>query len=421
MQSIDPFSQQYPVAHTLPSGKKVHKDQQSQSIAYSLDNGMTWTPYDAVNPIIHYPPSSYRSQYKNFRDPFVFWHEQTQRWIMVTTLAELHKLVLYTSRNLKDWAVLSEFGPYNAVGGVWECPNLFPLPVEGTKDMTKWVMAVGLNPGGPPGTVGSGSQYFIGNFNGSAFIPDPDTIYPGNKTANWLDWGPDYYAAAPFNGLAKEDHVQLAWMSNWQYGEHIPTHPWRSAMSLPRHLSLKNTGGKTTLVQAPHVDWKSIKGEHTYTRAFPSFGEGTEHLGPLGKTLAIELSFSAPTGTAASQASQFGIIVQATEDMTQQTRIGYDFPSRQVFLDRTRSGIDGFDATFPRVYNTTLAPCEDGEIHLGLLVDWSSVEVFGGEGETTLTAQIFPREDARHVELFSTDGSTEDVKVEIWDVSSIWN
>lgn len=217
--------------------------------------------------------------------------------------------------------------------------------------------------------------------------------------------------------MPKEDHVQYAWMNNWQYGEHIPTHPWRSSMALPRHLFLKNTGGKTTLVQAPHVNWQSTKGKHAYTGAFPFFNQGTEQVGPLGKTLAIDLSFS---GTAA-QASQFGIIVQATADRTKQTRIGYDFPSRQMFLDRTRSGIDGFDSTFPRVYNTTLSPCADGEIRLSLLVDWASVEVFGGEGETTLTAQIFPPEDATHVEMFSTGGSTVGVKVEIWDVSSIWN
>lgn len=381
---------------------------------------MTWTPYDSVNPVIHYPPSPYHSQYKNFRDPFVFWHDQTQRWILVTTLAELHKLVIWTSDNLKDWTVLSEFGPHNGVGGVWECPNLFPLPVDGDEDMTKWVMVVGLNPGGPPGTVGSGTQYFIGNFNGTAFIPDADTIYPGNKTANWMDWGPDFYAAAAYNGLTKEDHVQLAWMNNWQYGEHIPTHPWRSAMAIPRHLSLKDIDSKMTLVQQPHVNWKSIKGKHAYTRFWKTVDEGIKDLGPLGKTLAIDMTFSSPKD-ACSQTSQFGIIVQATEDLSQHTRVGYDFQSQQVFLDRTHSGIVSFDKTFPTVYNTTLAPCANGEVRLRLLVDWSSVEVFGGEGEKTVTAQIFPNEEATHAELFSTGGSTGNVKVDIWDVSSIWN
>lgn len=395
------------------------QDQQSQSIAYSLDNGMTWTPYDSVNPVIQYPPSPYHSQYKNFRDPFVFWHDETQRWILVTTLAELHKLVLWTSRNLKDWSVLSEFGPYNAVGGVWECPNLFPLPVDGDPSMSKWVMVVGLNPGGPPGTVGSGTQYFIGNFNGSAFIPDADSIYPGNKTANWLDWGPDYYAAAAYNGLPEQDHVQLAWMNNWQYGEHIPTYPWRSAMTLPRHLSLTNMNSKTTLLQQPHVDWQSIKGKEVYTRTMSTVNEGIMDLGPLGKTLAIDMTFSVPE--ASSQTSQFGIIVQATEDLSQQTRVGYDFQSKQVFLDRTQSGIDSFDSTFPTIYNTSLASSTLGKVHLSLLVDWSSVEVFGGEGETTVTAQIFPNEDATHAELFSIGGSTDNVNVQIWDVNSIWN
>lgn len=174
---------------TLDNGKEIRLDQQAQSIAYSLDNGMTWTPYDADNPVIQYPPAPYESQYENFRDPFVFWHEESQKWVLVTTLAEIHKLVIYTSVNLKDWSVASEFGPFNGVGGMWECPNLFPLPVDNHVTIKKWVMVVGLNPGGPPGTVGSGNQYFIGDFNGTVFTPDPESIHPGNETSNWLDWG----------------------------------------------------------------------------------------------------------------------------------------------------------------------------------------------------------------------------------------
>lgn len=389
-------------------------------MAYSLDDGTTWTTYDAENPVIHYPPAPYHDQYTNFRDPFVFWHEQSSKWVLVTTLAELHKLVIWTSDNLKDWTHVSEFGPFNGVGGVWECPNLFPLPVDGDVSKSKWVMVVGLNPGGPPGTVGSGTQYFVGNFDGTKFVADADSVYPGNKTANWLDYGPDFYAAAAYNGLPENDHVQVAWMNNWQYGQEIPTYPWRSAMATPRQLSLKTIADKVTVVQQPHKTFSSIESQKGYSHSWKAFAEGTGNLGSLGKTMAIDLSFS-DRKAGASGMSQFGIVVQATSDMAQQTRVGYDFQSGEVFVDRTKSGVVSFDKTFASVYRTSLAPSSDGTLRLQILVDWSSVEVFGGEGEKAVTAQIFPSKNATYAQLFSVGGSTENVKLDIRDVSSIWN
>jgi Beta-fructosidases (levanase/invertase) len=144
-----------------PKRKAGSGRQQSQSIAYSLDEGETWTTYDAENPVIHNPPSPYGAEFQNFRDPFVSWHADTQKWVAVTVLSSLHKVAIWTSDNLKEWTLASEFGPYNGVGGVWECPNLFQLPIKGDPSIKKWVLVLGLNPGGPPGTVGSGTQYFM--------------------------------------------------------------------------------------------------------------------------------------------------------------------------------------------------------------------------------------------------------------------
>lgn len=349
----------------------------------------------------------------------MFWHDQTHKWVLVTAISELHKLLIWTSDNLKEWSVVSEFGPFNGVGGVWECPNLFPLPLADDEVNTKWVMVVGVNPGGPPETVGSGTQFFVGDFNGTTFVPDASSVYPGNGTANWMDWGPDFYAANSYNGLPDIDHVSIGWMNNWQYGENIPTYPWRSAMATPRHLSLRTIDQKVTLVQQPRIDWKSIASHKKHSQSWKSVAEGTKDLGSRGKTLDIDLSFDDRQQD--SEASEFGIILQATSDMQQQTRVGYDFKTRKVFVDRTKSGDISFDKTFASVYHAPLVPNADGVVRLKVLVDWSSVEVFGGDGESTLTAQIFPSENATYARLFSTGGSTENIKLDVLDLSSIWH
>jgi len=405
----------YPIAQSLPSGKKVKEEQQSQSIAYSLDDGMTWTTYDAGNPVIHNPPAPFENQYKNFRDPFVFWHDRTRKWVLVTALAEIHKLVLWTSDNLKDWKVESEFGPFNAVGGVWECPNLFPLPVDDDQSKMKWVMVVGLNPGGPPGTVGSGTQFFIGSFNGTTFVPEDDSVHPGNQTSNWMDWGPDYYAAASYNGLRDTDRTVIGWMNNWQYATEIPASPWHGAMAAPRHLSLKTVNQKTTLIQQPHENLRAIESNGSIASSWKKFAEGKKDLGSVGKTLDIELEFTS------AGAKEFGIVLQATSDWKQQTRVGYNFASKEIFVDRTESGDVTFDKTFASVYHAPLTPNSHGIVRLRILVDWSSVEVFGGEGEATLTAQIFPSRNATFAQLFSNGGSTKNVELGIHKVSSVWN
>ncbi|OBT51899.1 hypothetical protein VE04_07806 [Pseudogymnoascus sp. 24MN13] len=404
------YTSYYPITQTLPSGKTVQGGTQAQSIAYSLDEGMTWTTYDAGNPVIALPPSPYEDQHEEFRDPFVFWHESTQKWVAVMVLAKLHKVVVYNSENLKDWTYISEFGPLNAVGGVWECPGFFPLPLDGDNEIIKWVLQIGLNPGGPPGVVGSGTQYFVGDFDGTNFVAD-DTSSPGDNLmmadeTNWMDWGPDFYAAATFNGLSMTDRYNIAWMSNWQYAGSIPTSPWRSAMSVPRKVSLKTINKKATLMQQPAEGLASLETSGSYSKSWDSFPEGNQRLKLAGKTLDITLTFSNSDPSLALSAAQFGIIIRATSDLAQQTRVGYDFGTRKLFVDRTKSGNTGFDSTFADVYYAPLTPTSDGNVTMQILVDWSSVEVFGGEGEVTLSTQIFPNDSGTGVLLFSTEGPT---------------
>ncbi|KAJ5105010.1 hypothetical protein NUU61_002357 [Penicillium alfredii] len=413
------YTSYYPPAQKLPSGKQVRTEQQSQSIAYSLDDGVTWTTYDVGNPVIQSPPAPYGNQYKNFRDPYVFWHDKSHKWVVITALAEIHKLLIFTSDDLKDWSLASEFGPYNAVGGVWECPNIFPLALDGNQSALKWVLVLGLNPGGPPGTVGSGTQYFVGEFNGTTFTADPDSLFAKNTTSNWMDWGPDFYAAAAYQGLSIDKHVQVGWMNNWQYGQKIPTSPWRSAMAIPRRLSLKTIGQKATLLQQPQEDWGSIMSRNGVSRSWKSIPEGTVNLGTPGETFEVQLNFS-DRNAAASKPAEFAIAVRATNSTTQQTRIGYDFAQKRIFVDRTKSGNVTFDSTFASVYHAPFTPSAGGNVSLHIFVDRSSVEVFGGQGEATLTAQIFPGKNAINARLQSTGGTTENVSLKMASISSVW-
>ncbi|KAL2826961.1 glycosyl hydrolase [Aspergillus cavernicola] len=414
------YTSYYPVEQTLPSGKHVRENQQSQGIAYSQDQGTTWTTYDEANPVILEPPAPYQDQYMEFRDPFVFWHEATDKWVLVLALSKAHKLLIYTSNDLKSWSFTSEFGPYNAVGGVWECPSFFPLPVDGDESNLKWVANIGLNPGGPPGTVGSGNQYIVGQFNGTTFTPDPESIHTSGE-ANWFDYGPDFYAALVYNGLPEYQRTAIAWMSNWQYADKVPTDPWRSAMTIPRRLSLQTINRQVTLVQEPEENWAAITSK-PHTAHFPSLPEGTHNLGRIGNTLAFNLTFSASARLTepGPGPSEFGISLRATQNFTQQTRVGYDFITHQVFIDRRTAGDSSFDDTFARIYHAPLLPLEDGTVALRIFVDWSSVEVFGGRGETTVTAQIFPESGATYGRLFSTGGSTEDVHLSVREVGSVW-
>lgn len=177
------FTSYYPSDITLANGKAIAGGTQAQSIAYSLDKGRTWKLYDN-NPVLPLPPTGYEDQFKEFRDPKVFWYEPEKKWVMVAVLATQHKTVLYSSPNLREWEFMSEFGPANATAGVWECPDLFELPLDGDHTKSKWVMIVNLNPGGPVG--GSGSQYFVGNFDGTAFTADEASLFGSEPPAGTI-------------------------------------------------------------------------------------------------------------------------------------------------------------------------------------------------------------------------------------------
>jgi fructan beta-fructosidase len=370
---------------------------QAQALAYSTDRGRTWTEY-AGNPVLDIGSSE-------FRDPKVFWHEPEQRWVMAVALPVERTVALYASRNLIDWEKLSEFGPANAVGGGWECPDLFPLAVDGSSGKQKWVLIVSLNPGAIAG--GSGTQYFVGDFDGTHFRADH------KQRSSWLDYGKDNYAAVSWNGVPDGRRLIIGWMSNWQYADLIPTSPWRGAMTVPRQLRLETIGGRPRLVQEPAPELRAVRGDLIHRGDGRPLPEGTQALGDhaRGETLEIEAVLRART------ARELGLEVRVGAD--QATAIGYDVRAQELYVDRTLSGDTGFSSRFPGVQRAPLQ-LRNGELRLRILVDRSSVEVFADRGQVVLTDQVFPDGASDGVRLFARGGDAEVSKLRIHRLRSIW-
>ena len=226
--------------HLMEGEQNGRTDFQTQGIAYSLDGGDSWTKYEG-NPVIP------NTGIKDFRDPKVFWHEQSEKWIMVLVAGDHAQI--FTSPDLKAWEYSSSFGKnQGAHGGVWECPDLFLLPVEGS-DESQWVMTISINPGAPNG--GSGTQYFLGDFDGERFVSEQEETL-------WLDYGTDNYAGVTYNSTPNNRRIFIGWMSNWEYARQTPTEVWRSAMTLPRTLSLVSTEQGVRMRQAPLAELDSL-------------------------------------------------------------------------------------------------------------------------------------------------------------------
>ncbi|WP_149831066.1 GH32 C-terminal domain-containing protein [Streptomyces tailanensis] len=700
---------------------------QAQSLAYSTDRGRTWTKYQG-NPVIDIGSN-------NFRDPKVQWHAPTKSWLMTVSLSAEHKVRFYSSKNLKDWDLLSDFGPAGATGGVWECPDLFPLAVDGDKNNIKWVLVVNINPGGIAG--GSAAQYFIGDFDGKKFtaddkgtytpptgtvvqdfegtgfgewtttgtafgqgpaagavdgqgavegfdgkglansfhggdgttgtlsspeftvdspylnfkvgggrhpheagtvmdrtppegtvladfeggtygdwtatgdafgtapatgtLPDQGQVsgflgdglantflngdastgtltspeftldkkhinfligggnhpagsdnptavellvdgrvvrsatgkdaealnwaswdvsdlagkkaqirivdnnsggwghlnvdhivlsdaqarrvsqetsvnllvdgkvvrsatgadsetldwasfdmrpYTGKKAqiqildmntagwghvmadqftaaekpaksvvqrADWADYGKDYYAAVSWENAPGGKRYMIGWMNNWDYGQSVPTSPWRGAQSVPREMALRTVDGQVRLTSKPVGSLESLRQQRPATATGVTVKNISKPLiGPTakGKALDIEATFSL------KDAERFGLKVRTGED-GEETVIGYDTTTQELYVDRTRSGAGDFNSTFPGVQTAPLK-AKNGKVKLRILVDWSSVEVFGGNGEAVITDQIFPDPSSTGVEVFAEGGTATLDQMRAWQLKSIW-
>jgi fructan beta-fructosidase len=323
---------------------------QAQSLAYSVDSGATWTRY-AGNPVLDIGSDE-------FRDPKVFWFgEDDGYWVMVAVEAVARQVVIYTSANLRDWSLQSRFGPAHAVGGVWECPDLFPLRIAGT-DETRWVLVVSLNPGGIAG--GSGAQYFIGDFDGATFIPERITDSLDLADYDWLDYGRDYYAPVSFNHVPDGRRLMIGWASNWQYAGHTPTNPWRSAMSLVREIDLiRSDDGQLRVRQKPVL--------------------------PAGTAGVDVFDVSVPCGTGDRTA-----IILTGETGTDCVIITVDGDDRSMTFDRTKSGDVSFHPDFPSVDRAPLPAEYTREIDIRVVVDASIIEIYAAGGLVTFTEQVYP-------------------------------
>lgn len=339
-------------------------DVQSQSMAYSLDNGKTFTKYEG-NPIL-------TSSEKDFRDPKVFWYAPGKHWVMMLAVGQ--HMEIYSSANLKEWKKESEFGAMQgAHGGVWECPDLVEIPVEGTREK-KWVLICNLNPGGPFG--GSAAQYFVGSFDGKKFVNESPT------QTKWMDWGKDNYATVTWNNAPDGRCIALGWMSNWQYANNVPTRQYRSANTLARDLTLYREGQELYLKSTPSVEVKKARGKKV---SIPSFRVSEKHeIVNLFEDNQGAYEVEILIQNAGASKIAFCLLNEKGEKVS----MYYDLNRKQFVMDRSESGTVDFSKDFPAV---TVAPANvDKELTLRLFVDRSSIEAFGEDGKFVMTNLVFP-------------------------------
>lgn len=354
---------------------------QMQSLAYSLDNGMTFHVYEN-NPII--------AADKECRDPNMFWHEKSGKWILILAAALEKEMWIYSSPDLKNWTKESSFGHgYGAQDGVWECPDLMELPVRGT-DRTKWVLICNINPGGPFG--GSAAQYFVGDFDGKTFTCDTKP-----EITKWMDYGKDHYAAVSWSNAPEKRHTVIAWMSNWQYANNVPTTQYRSGNSVPRDLSLYTSAGETYLKSSPSRELLKLRGK-----------EEKKHSFKVDRTYNMDKLLSDNTGTyeiemTIKNRNAEVIGFQLFNSKGEEVDIYYNLVEKKFAMDRSKSGVVSFSSDFPVL---TLAPIEgNSEMTLRLFVDKSSIEAFGDDGRFAMTNLVFPSEPYNRISFYAKGGS----------------
>jgi len=375
--------------HNSDGEKAGRNDFQNQSIAYSNDNGKIWIKY-AGNPVLKNPGIT------DFRDPKVMWYEPQKKWVM--TLATKDCISFYSSPDLKNWQQESEFGKtLGAHGGVWECPDLISLDDNGRQ---RWVLIVNLNPGAPNG--GSGTQYFVGDFDGKTFVTD-------QKDTRWLDYGPDNYAGITWSNTGKRK-ILIGWMSNWMYANQVPTEAWKNAMTLPRELKVRHVGKDVFVCSQPVAELSSIQGKPVEVQGI-SVNKSIDISKLTGK-----VEFPCKLDITTNKATDFSIVLSnaAGEELL----IGYDSKQQQYFIDRTRAGKSDFNKGFamkhvaPRLTN-------DKGMRLSLVIDVASIELFADNGLTVMTSVFFPDKPYSQIHIQSQD-NLQIKKLLYSKLKSIW-
>ena len=336
-----------------------HNDEsnQAQHIAYSLDEGMTWEKYEG-NPVLDLGM-------KDFRDPKVFWDEKTSAWTMVVAKPEEKKIAFFQSPDLKNWSHLSDFGPHGATGGCWECPDLFPLTTP--SGVTQWVLLVSLNPGGPTG--GSGTQYFIGDWDGKEFIERE------SGEAQWLDRGRDNYAGVTFSNTGNR-RIIMGWMSNWEYASKIETSPWRGAMTLPRELSLSSNNGIFQLHLQPVAEFSKLQSEFV--------GEGDP------------LELQEITATINGDES---LTIKVSDGNGRYLEFGYSAKKRSLFVDRYHAWFGEYQNNYQESH------VEGKKVVIQAIIDRGAIEVATDSGKALITSLHLLDGDFYNIEVTHGDSS----------------
>jgi fructan beta-fructosidase len=355
-----------------PQQKKADTGRhESQALAFSLDKGRSWQRY-AGNPVLPNPGNM-----PDFRDPSVFWHVASGQWVMA--LAAKDHVQLHGSRDLKSWQPLSRFAMTAAERlGVWECPNLFPLALEGS-EQSRWVLLVSVVDGGPQG--GTGTLYFVGDFDGTTFTPDADFMARvAQEGPQWIDLGHDNYAGVTYNGMPDGRRLFVGWMSNWRYATKVPATTWRSAMTVPRELALRRMTDGLRLASQPLRELQSLHGE-----VVPLATAAGQTLQVLPAVMAqradLRLRFELAPGAAGR------LVLEFANDQGERLLAGWD-AREGLFVDRREAGPVAWHPEFAAVAKAS-TPHTPSVRELRVLVDRHSIEMFAAEGTATMTETFF--------------------------------
>ena len=330
---------------------------QTQSIAFSNDGGRTFQKFSG-NPVL-------TADVPDFRDPRPFWNEDIKAWNLILAVGQ--EMRIYSSSNLTDWKYESSFGSeYGNHGGVWECPDLMKID-------NKWVLICNINPGGPFG--GSATQYFVGQFDGHKF-----TCESMPKVTKWMDYGKDHYATVSFYNAPENRHVVLAWMSNWQYANQVPTKQYRSGNSIPRDLGLFNYGEETYVSVVPSKEMLAMRGSKV--------SKPTEAC-----EIVVDVKNQAEIVLSNSKGEQVVMV--------------YDGQRQSFSMDRTKSGDVSFSEAFAC---TSIAPTYGHIKQLRLFIDRCSIEAFDAEGKMAMTNLVFPSEPYNNIKVKGGKATIYEIK-----------
>lgn len=374
---------------------------QTQSLAHSSDGGMTFEIYPG-NPILTLESEA--------RDPNMFWDADNGRWVLSLAHALDHEMLFFTSPDLKEWTLQGSFGKgIGAQDGVWECPDLFRLKVDGSGE-EKWVLVCNINPGGPFG--GSATQYFTGDFDGKTFIADTDA--EGVIPTKWMDYGKDHYATVSWSDAPDNRRVLIGWMSNWQYAGEVPTMQYRSANTLPREAGLfRAPDGQLYLSSSPVAELGALRDKPSVSvRNKPAGGNGRNFPLPGSNGGACEILLDIDSRKAGS------VDITISNNDGESALLCYDAKAHTMSFDRRRSGLTDFSQDFPTV---TTAPTfeTDGKLSLRIFIDRSSIEVFGNGGKTVMTNLVFPTVPYSSVSVSAKGGNARIENLKIYPIKEL--